>query len=139
MTLKRYLSYLTRGDIVLISGVLALLVFWLVWSALIWSAPSGGEVSVVVRGEEIFRAELSEQEQEVELEVEGLEFTLELQEKKVRIRPMPHEDCPRQICSSMGWISSPGQAIVCVPNQLLISVEGAETGDEKQPVDAIAY
>ncbi|MFL0194298.1 NusG domain II-containing protein [Clostridium sp. WILCCON 0269] len=33
-------------------------------------------------------------------------------------------DCPDKICVKTGWISNPGQNIVCLPHKLIISIEG---------------
>lgn len=40
-----------------------------------------------------------------------------------RIRVL-ESDCPRHICIHSGWISNPGQTIVCVPNKTIIEVKG---------------
>lgn len=44
---------------------------------------------------------------------------LEINERKVRILK---SDCPRKICVHTGWIESPAQTIVCIPNKLLIEI-----------------
>ncbi len=31
-------------------------------------------------------------------------------------------DCPDQVCVRMGWISSPGIPIICVPNRIMIVI-----------------
>lgn len=36
-------------------------------------------------------------------------------------------DCPDKICMSFGKISKNGEFIVCLPNRLIITVEGGET------------
>ena len=41
--------------------------------------------------------------------------------------------CPNQICVRMGAIRSPGQALVCVPNHVVVSV----VGDEPRSTDAV--
>jgi hypothetical protein len=45
-------------------------------------------------------------------------------------------DCPRQICKHAGWISRPNQAIVCVPNKILIEIKGAAGAGG---CDAVSY
>jgi hypothetical protein len=35
-------------------------------------------------------------------------------------------DCPKEVCKSFGWISSPGQSIICVPNKVIIEVSGRQ-------------
>lgn len=46
---------------------------------------------------------------------------------KVRVLPLPPETCPRGICWRTGWISRPGQMIVCLPNRITVTLEGGET------------
>ena len=41
-------------------------------------------------------------------------------------------DCPDQICVLLGKINQSGQIIVCLPNRLIVSIEGGE-----QTVDAV--
>jgi hypothetical protein len=53
---------------------------------------------------------------------------VEIAGKRVRIVQSP---CPNQLCVQQGWISTPGQSIVCVPGRILIYIEG------KSAVDAI--
>lgn len=41
--------------------------------------------------------------------------------------------CPFQICKRTGWIHTPGEAIICVPNRLAITIEGGRRGS----IDAV--
>ncbi len=41
--------------------------------------------------------------------------------------------CPLKICVKTGWIKRPGEAIICVPNNTVIRIEG----EKKEEVDAI--
>ena len=43
-------------------------------------------------------------------------------------------DCPDKVCMGMGKISRNGEFIACLPNRLLIVVEGAA---EQSPVDGM--
>ncbi len=38
-------------------------------------------------------------------------------------------DCPKRLCVAFGWISSPGESIVCVANKVIIEVSG-KSGEE---------
>lgn len=42
-------------------------------------------------------------------------------ENKVRMVSSP---CPDKVCVQRGWISLPGEAIVCVPNRVMVHIEG---------------
>lgn len=40
-------------------------------------------------------------------------------------------DCPDKLCVKSGWISEPGQTIVCLPHKLIIAIQGGtNTVDE---------
>lgn len=42
---------------------------------------------------------------------------------------MVESPCPDKICIGMGWISHPGEAIVCLPNRVVIRVIGSDKLD----------
>ena len=46
-----------------------------------------------------------------------------VQAEKGRIR-MLSADCPDKLCVGMGWSSSPAKPIVCLPNRVMILIEG---------------
>lgn len=54
--------------------------------------------------------------------------TIEIDGARLRILEAP---CPEQICVRQGWISRPGQSVICMPGEILIRIEGAA------PVDAV--
>jgi len=41
--------------------------------------------------------------------------------------------CPRKICMRQGKISKPGESLVCLPNQIVVSIEGSAK------TDAVSY
>lgn len=43
--------------------------------------------------------------------------------EKGRIR-ITDANCPDKICVKKGWISKPGENIVCLPHRLIISIDG---------------
>lgn len=48
--------------------------------------------------------------------------TIRVQDRRVCIL---QADCPDQVCVRTGWISRPGQGIVCVPNRVAVEIDGA--------------
>lgn len=69
---------------------------------------------------------------------EGHEATLEVSESgKARITA---STCLDKTCVRTGWISRPGQSIVCLPNRLVVRIEGTEAEHTLEPsLDAITY
>lgn len=51
--------------------------------------------------------------------------TLALNGGKVCVR---QTTCPLRICERTGWIDLPGQAIICVPNRMVLTIEGGKKG-----------
>jgi len=43
-------------------------------------------------------------------------------DNKVRMESSP---CPDKVCMARGWISLPGEAIVCVPNHVVVHITGS--------------
>ena len=54
--------------------------------------------------------------------------------EKGRIR-ISDSDSPQKIGMKMGWISKPGQSVICVPYKLIIEIEGKSS--EKNNIDAV--
>ncbi|MFQ5866912.1 MAG: NusG domain II-containing protein [bacterium] len=59
---------------------------------------------------------------------------MEIEVKEGRIRVLK-SDCPQKICVQTGWISKPGQTIICVPNKVLIEIVGISNAE----YNAISY
>ena len=60
---------------------------------------------------------------------------IEVSGGRARILRLPARACPRHICSHRGWIVAPGEALVCLPNRLVVRIEPAPAG---APVSAPA-
>ncbi|MGV8980612.1 NusG domain II-containing protein [Clostridium sp.] len=66
--------------------------------------------------------------------VEAQEFTIKTDKGNYNVISVKHNgirvkaaDCPKQVDVKVGWISKPGQLIVCLPNKLIISIKGEES------------
>ena len=112
----RYL--LKKGDIVLI-GLLLLLT---VASFFIFrvSLKKGSQVTILVNNKEQYRFSLSDDRDAL---IEGAIGVTHIRIREsslwVTEAPCPHKDCMR-----MGRISQTGEIIVCIPNKVMIVVEG---------------
>ncbi|MGE5574203.1 MAG: NusG domain II-containing protein [Bacteroidota bacterium] len=47
-------------------------------------------------------------------------------------------DCPDKVCVRTGWIERPGEAIVCLPNRVVVKIQGGPR-DTGPTLDGIAY
>ena len=94
----------------------------------------GSAVTAVITldGETVAQYRLDQLSQPVTLDVEGAAYLLTIRAEQGRIC-IEHSDCPSQDCVRTGWISRPGQQIICLPNRLVISLSGTEP----EPFDAV--
>ena len=88
--------------------------------------------TVVLDGETIAQYDLTTLTEPVTLEVEGAAYPLTIQAESGRICIL-ESSCPGQDCVHTGWASRAGQQIICLPNRLVISLEGSASGD----IDAV--
>ncbi|AHF06489.1 NusG domain II-containing protein [Desulfitobacterium metallireducens] len=58
--------------------------------------------------------------------------SIESKNGSVRLLEMSDELCPNHICSDTGWINQSYQSIVCLPNQIIITIEGGEADKENK-------
>jgi len=121
--IKSINSLLTRGDKILIISLL-ILSFSGILLARVRGEEEGDYVLIEARGKIVKRVRLNEHLRYV-FKVEGpLGFTtIEIYRGKVRVLDSP---CPYKICEKMGWIKTPRQMIVCLPNEVIITVESGD-------------
>lgn len=86
---------------------------------------SEGEAVVVqVRNEEVLRVSLWK---DATYTVDGKlgEVVVEVKEGRVRVEK---ENSPYHYCSIQGYVSDPSTPIICLPNEVVVSIEGSEKG-----------
>ena len=122
---------MTKTDCQLFLALLLIGVFLFVCSQFFFYQPNPqSRVVIKVSGEIIQTIPLQKGTSQERFIVEGKKgkAIVEIKELKVRMLEAP---CPDQICVNQGWIDSPWQTIVCVPNEIVIYL------DKEAPVDAI--
>lgn len=123
---------LTRGDIVLIAGLLILVLASLPWAHSMIARAEGAMARIEVDGREFATVPLH---QEQRLMVPGPLGTTEvvIQDHEAFVRASP---CRAKICVKMGTVSQAGQMVVCVPNKVSVRILG--TREQDVPYDAIS-
>ena len=124
---------MTKGDAVIVAAALGLAI--LVWAGFKFLPGDAGDLTAIVRvdGKEGLKVRIDAPElAQKDVEILNGTATLEFGQGKIRILPLPTHICPNGICWKTGWVSRPGQSIVCVPNHTTITVEG--TRDEVDSV-----
>lgn len=87
---------------------------------------SGERVVVLVDGETRFVAGL-DSDRTVRLEGPLGETMVSIRNGQVRVLDSP---CPHKVCIGMGSVDRGGEVVACVPNHLLIRIEGATESQE---------
>lgn len=106
----------------------------IVAASAVWAyGPKSGDVKVVIKaqsGEWIYPLS---PDREVKVPGPLGDTLVEIRDKKVRIKDSP---CPNKTCVAAGAISESGQWLACLPNQVLVRVEG---GADDSGIDASVY
>ena len=115
-----------RWDLVLIAALL--LLSGVLYLALNHGRQEGGQVVVRVDGVEVERHSLS---LSGTFPLNGGSNILVVENGEAWVS---EANCPDKVCMGMGRISRNGEFIACLPNRLLVVVEGAA---EQSPVDGM--
>lgn len=113
-----------------------LLVGGLLWAwKTVGFSDSGRQVKIYQDGNCCLHLTLDEQKTGLyPLALPGGQAVLEIANGAVRLIPQDEDFCPQKICVRTGWISKPGETIVCVPNRLVMRI--VEPGDDL--IDAVS-
>lgn len=119
------LKYLTWGDRLLIFSVLLLSIL----AIPLVNGKAGGkaEVALVKAYDQVVERLLLEKERQLSVKGRLGETVIEVKEGRVRVLASPG---PLQICVNRGWISKPGEAIICLPNRVIIEIPGRSDYDD---------
>ncbi len=120
---------LTRNDKILIFSLVTVVSLFFVRIFLI--SGEGSEALIKVGNAPVQRVPLR-MDRTINLEGEKGRVILEVREGTVRV---VQSSCLQKICVNTGWINRPGQTIVCLPNKVLITIEGKESSK----ADAVSY
>jgi hypothetical protein len=115
------------GDILIVLAVVTLSVFLIAQSVIGAGGGSDLEVRVTANGKEVLVHPLGEDSEE--LAVQGYEGESYLEISGGRVR-MIDSACPDKLCVKSGWISRPGESIVCLPNRVVIEIKSGEGGPD---------
>jgi hypothetical protein len=121
------------GDKILIVSILIIAGVFFGFKALQHDS-SGNLIAVVSQdGEEIETVNLTKLEDSQTIVIEEPLHQVILAERG-RIR-FEESDCPNQNCVDTGWLTKAGDKAVCLPNKVVITIEG----EGESEVDIFAY
>jgi hypothetical protein len=125
--MNKFLKILKIGDVLLIICICLAIIM----SMFVLKRPigQGASVSILQDGKPVYNLSLSESRS---INVNGpLGITrIRIEKGQVWITDAP---CPQKICQRIGKISRAGSVIICVPNKILVEVNG----DSKQELDSV--
>ena len=119
--MKALLAHMTGLDRLIVT---TLLLTVLASFFLLGARPQGEQVLVERDGRLLFTAPLAEN-RVVDLEGPLGPTRLEIRDGRARILSSP---CPTKACIGMGAIARRGELLACVPNQLLVRIDGEGGG-----------
>jgi hypothetical protein len=128
---------LKKGDLLIIAAVLLAAAVLL-----------GLKYLPAVDGEKTLRIELegrlidevnftSDVDRQITVQLPEGQAIVEISGGKVRVVPMPKGLCPLGICSSVGWVEQSGDAIVCLPNRMVLTVVGGPSNELWDSLDGV--
>ena len=118
------------GDIIIALLVAAVSVGLLLAAA----APAESEdltAVILVDGVETFRIDLSRIEGHEEIALETVDVIIKVENGRIAFKS---SSCPDKTCIHTGWLKSSGDISVCLPNRVIVRIEGTKNSD----VDIVA-
>ena len=111
------------GDVILIGLLICLTLGSILMTDVLFEP--GESVSVIVDGKEMYRLSLSENRT---IDVQGPlgPTVIQVEKGHAFIQKAP---CPYKTCIKMGKINRSGDIIVCIPNRILLKIEGKNRRD----------
>ena len=111
-----------KGDIIIIVALLC--VAALIFCALHFVSSEGNSVKIEVDSKTVAALPLNE-DTTYDVEIGGkVTNTVEIKDNQVDVT---YADCPDKICVKHRKISKSGESIICLPNKVVISIEGENT------------
>lgn len=116
---------LKKGDIIFVVFILALALAGMAAINVVKNSSADKSLVAVVKQRDkiIERINLANVTEQRRIEVDGL-YNESILVEKGRIR-FEDADCPDRICVNTGWLEKVGDIAVCIPNQVMIRIEGS--------------
>jgi len=121
MNLRNSVCKPKPGDFVLFIAVLAAAVYC--FAGMVKSG-AAREAVIKQNGVELYRIDMGELKEPVFIRVDGVEICVSADGAR-----FVHSDCPDGVCVRTGKITRAGQAAVCVPNRVVLVLEGGADAD----------
>ena len=121
--MRRDLGRLTVLDVLLVAALIALPGWALVRS---WRTTREQPVAYVYQNSRLLGAFQLDRDQTILVGNKAKPgMKIEIRNGAIRVA---ESDCPKGICKQAGWVRTAGRAIICVPNRILIQIQGETKG-----------
>lgn len=124
------MNRLTIADKIMIGVILLAAVG--IWGGMFFNRPGGDGTAVIleVNGEVVKTIALPQAETlEYKYMVDEDDYNiLQIEGSRVRII---EATCPDQVDVKQGWISKPGETLICLPHKLVVRIAGEKTIDDE--------
>lgn len=120
---QKEIHTMKKADGILILCMMVLCLVLLI--PLFWHHKEARTAVVRVRSEEVLRIDLS---QDGDYSVDGTNGAVNIEVRNGKVR-VSQENSPHHYCSKQGFVGSSTVPIVCLPNETVITIEGAD-GEE---------
>lgn len=111
------MKLLSLKDIIFILCLCSIFLFFIVFR--LFFTDKSPKTIVIEVNNSLYKACSIEKNGLLEIDGKSGKTIVEIQGKKVRIKK---SSCPNQICVKTGWISKPGDTIICLPNKIIIKI-----------------
>ncbi len=123
-------KFFRKGDLVAVAVlVIAALA---VWTGLLF-ASSGEHMTVQIYSDNELFLQISLPAEDQTISIPDKQLALEIKNNRIGVL---ETDCPDHTCKKTGYISRPGQSIICLPNRVVVQIAGQS--DTDSGIDAIA-
>ncbi|ATW25896.1 NusG domain II-containing protein [Candidatus Formimonas warabiya] len=114
---------MTKRDKGLVGGIALIALLSFLFTSGLFKQDSSGTAVIKVGGKAIEEVNLIKEQGERQFIVQGVigPTTVKIKDHQISIVTAP---CRDKICVHRGWIKNHGEAIVCVPNQVVIEMKG---------------
>lgn len=116
---------ITKPDLLLI-GLLFVIGIVSFFAVRVLAQKDGTTVRILLDGETYGTYRLAE-DQSIPIQIDGtVTNTLEISNGRAK---MEEADCPDQLCVHQNAIDRQGETIVCLPNRIVVEIEGAQASE----------
>ncbi|MCG0275250.1 MAG: NusG domain II-containing protein [Thermosediminibacteraceae bacterium] len=126
---------LTRGDKILIALILVFAMAIFTGFQIYGFSGEKTYAVIEVNGKEYQKISLGKDGPKLQLKVPGAMGDLVLEVDRYRVRVLS-SDCPDKDCIRQGWASRPGQALVCLPNRVVVKIVNNKSSGE---LDGVSF